>query len=564
MRGAPLSTLTGLLLVLRVASVAAAPVDSDFAAARMGGGCYPTGLRPALLDMLTLVNPEWAPIVNGTTVDTGAVLVHGIVQGMHGDLSGDFPSTHLRADVNYFVLLDAADADRLATGNDDGLLHFEWEAGVYPAWAWAGVGDRVVGLGRWIFDCGHTGARPGNCSASLAEQCVRDDDCRPPICSACGSMETCIGTRFGFSAELHPPHAAVAIRTGRGALLSAHRRARAVPATRADIFVSDQGGGAGDRCILTHRTPDASLLNVECFPLAQPVAALNGQDFVFDLPLPRRPPGGRAKWRTVTYETPGGRPARLVIRLRAKEPHLQVLVRMTRRVHGKLPTGFAGTIFAGWRNDKSPLTHVRLTVSGIVIHNALQLATPVAPKTCFPSDAPCSGAADCPSGEACLGAGPVRSWRMQAAVNGEWQESSGLESVSSGSVVPQTLVYDQYLPSAGALHLEVNGRAQECIDTMYGKSLATDLAELGFNKGIACLASEAHRPGDIDVSYPGPDFGAGAGTADHETVSVGGEGGNCSLTAGLLCLVDEDCPSGETCVTTGGAFSLRYHIERLS
>ena len=83
--------------------------------------------------MLTLINPEWAPILNGQTVDSSPVLVHGTVQGMHGDTSGDFPATHIRADVNHFVALDPADADRLATGNDDLLLHFEWEAGAYPA-----------------------------------------------------------------------------------------------------------------------------------------------------------------------------------------------------------------------------------------------------------------------------------------------------------------------------------------------------------------------------------------------------------------------------------------------
>src|SRR6184192_270371 len=126
---------------------------------------------------VVLVNPEWAPIVNGQIVNSDPVLVHGVVQGMHGDTSGDFPSTHLRADVNHFVLLDPEDSDRLATGNDDGLIHFEWEAGVYPAWAWAGTGDRVVGLGRWIFDCGHPGTVPGNCSATMSQQCVIDSDC---------------------------------------------------------------------------------------------------------------------------------------------------------------------------------------------------------------------------------------------------------------------------------------------------------------------------------------------------------------------------------------------------
>src|SRR5206468_2138245 len=114
-------------------------------------------------------------------------------------------------------------------------------------------------------------------------------------------------------------------------------------------------------------------------------------------------------------------------------------------VHGVLPTGYAGTLLAGWVKDPTPLTHVRVTVSDLVINNALQLATPVAPKTCSTSHGPCSTSADCSSGESCLGAGPVKSWVMQAAINGEWQELSGLDVVNTGDVIPQTLVYDQYL-----------------------------------------------------------------------------------------------------------------------
>jgi hypothetical protein len=50
---------------------------------------------------------------------------------------------------------------------------------------------------------------------------------------------------------------------------------------------------------------------------------------------------------------------------------------------------------------------------------------------------------------------------------------------------------------------------------------------------------------------------------DYQTTSSGGQGGHCSLNTGLLCVVSDDCPSGESCDTTGGAFALRYRIERL-
>src|SRR5438093_571024 len=469
--------------VLVLAVVAAprafgAPVNSDLATAQLGGGCYPTGIQPGLLDMLVLVNPEWAPLQNGQVVDSIPIVIHGVVQGMHGDTSGDFPSTHVRADVNHFVLLDAVDADRLATGNDDGLIHTEWEAGAYPAWAWAGTGDRVVAMGRWIFDCGHPGPTPGNCSATTSQQCVIDSDCP--------NGETCANAHFAYSAEMHPPQATAAIRQGR-------------------------------------------------------VAAR----------IRKRP------------------------RIIDPSPHMEVTVRMSRRVHGQMPTGFAGTIFAGWLRDTSPLTHVRLTIDTLEVTNALQLATPVAPKMCAPEHNPplaCDTTADCrppvcPScanNENCLGVGPIKAWQMQAAVNGEWQEFGGLASVDTGEVIPQALVFDQYLPPSGAVHLELTGVARECVDALYNRSLATNIAEVGFVKGLACLASNAHSAGTIDLMYGGPDFGAGTGTMTYATTSTGGEGGHCSMTTGMLCVVNGDCPSGETCVITGGAITLHYTIARLS
>jgi hypothetical protein len=547
-----------------VAPAAADPVNSDLASATLGGDCYPTALAPSLLDMLTLINPEWAPVapltIDTTHVATTPVLVHGEVEEMHGDLSGDFPSTHLRADVNHFVRPDPEDAGLLGTGNDDGRIHFEWEAGVYPAWAWAGAGDRLVGLGRWIWDCGHPGAIPGACAGSPSTVCVLNKDCP--------SGDTCVGTHYAYSSELHPPYATAAIRRGRGGIVSTRSDAIPIPATRADVYVSNQAGGAGDACVITHLAHDLDELSVECWPLSQPVATVNDRDFAFDLPLPPRPAGARrALWRVVSQPTPGGTPARLKIhrRLADPDPHLQVIVRLAHPTKGAMPTGFAGTIYAGWRHDPTPLVHVRVTLTDLVVNNALQPANPSVPRTCSSNDAPCATAAECPSGDSCFGAGPVKSWAGQIGVNGEWQELVGLSSVDTGAVVPQGLVWEQYLPSDGIVHVEANGRSHECIDTMYGKSLATGLNELGFNKGIVCLATNARDIGSIDLTYAGPDFGAGSGgSTDYVTVTAGGAGGYCSVDTGLLCTVDGDCPSGETCVATGGAATLRYRIERLS
>jgi hypothetical protein len=556
-----------LLALLVVARPAAAVLDSDLGSATLGGGCYPTPIQPGLFDMLVLVNPEWAPVVDGMTVDSTPVVIHGDVLDMHGDLSGDFPATHVRADVNVFMALDPADQGTIATGNDGGEGHLEWEAGVYPAWAWPGPGDRMVAMGRLIFDCGHPGGDPGTCSVSTGQQCVLDTDCRPPVCATCGALETCVGKHFEYGSELHPPQTTAVIRRGRGGLLSKRPSATPVPVTKVDIYASAAGGGAGDRCILTHHASPLDLLSVSCFPLSQPVAPLNAQDFSFDVPLPPRPQHGPIRFRKIVYPAPGGgRSAHMRVRRQMlPEPHLEVTVFLA---HPKRrpPTGFAGTILAGWRHDPTPLVHVRTTVTAAVIQNALQPVVPVAPRTCSVSDTPCATSDDCPSGEECFGAGPVPSWNLQAAVNGEWQELAGLDTVSTGDVVPETLVYDQYLPPDGAVHLVADGAAHECVDTMYGKSLATGLAALGFTKGLACLNSTAHRPGTIDVSYLGPDFGAGpSGTATYDTVSTGGDGGHCSASTSVACLGNADCPTMvETCVPTGGAFALRYRIERLS
>src|SRR5438094_7914397 len=110
---------------------------------------------------------------------------------------------------------------------------------------------------------------------------------------------------------------------------------------------------------------------------------------------------------------------------------------------------------------------------------------------------------------------------MQAAVNGEWQEFTGLATVDTGNMIPQALVYDQYLPPTGAVHLEVTGVARECVDTLYAKSLETNLAQVGFVKGLDCLASNEHSACKIDLTYGGPVFMVGSCVTGYESISNG-------------------------------------------
>src|SRR5262249_34096326 len=151
-------------------------------------------------------------------------------------------------------------------------------------------------------------------------------------------------------------------------------------------------------------------------------------------------------------------------------PFLAARLGLRHKVHGEFPTGFAGTIEVGWLGDPTPLTHVRTTITAVAVTNALQPETPSVPRTCSSNDAPCSTAPDCPSGDSCFGQGPVKSWHGQVAVNGEWADLTGLDSVDNGGTYPQAIVFDQYLPASASLHLQATARSHECIDAMYGRS----------------------------------------------------------------------------------------------
>src|SRR5213593_2436923 len=92
----------------------AALIDSNLAASAAahvnGGGCYPVSIAPGLLDMLTLVNPEWAPVDPGTHLPPLAdpVTMHGTVALSHINEAGDFSADHASDDQNTNITLDAA------------------------------------------------------------------------------------------------------------------------------------------------------------------------------------------------------------------------------------------------------------------------------------------------------------------------------------------------------------------------------------------------------------------------------------------------------------------------
>jgi hypothetical protein len=474
-------------------SAVISPVDSA-QALPPGGGCHPIGLLATAIDQFPLVNPEWAPVADGASPLSVPVLLHGTVADSQISRE-DFPSGHVTHDQNTGIRLDDADRGLLATGNvaEGGDLELEWETGSYPSWAWAGPGDRIVALGRWIFDCAHPDPAPGTCHGTPTA-CVLDSDC--PVGVACE------GTVFHYRSELHPPQATAVIRTPRGAVLSATDGGPVTLVTRADLFVSGDGGGAGDACVVTAKPSLPALLGAPCFPLSAPLALLppgagplNAVDFEVDVPLPL--PLGRVPFvEVVPHDTPAAFgavvPARLelVNALDGPAPHVHAIVHMREPVGNALPTGFAATLNAGWKKaPHGPFAHLRVTLDGVVVRDPMK-----------PSLVP--------------GLPLPHGWTMEASVNGEWQQIAGLGGVdagSAGSTVPVHAVFEEYVPRGGSLALFASAASFTCNDTLFGRTLLDDITGFGGNLQLAfaCLSDRRQLDaGAVAVSFAAPTFGA--------------------------------------------------------
>jgi hypothetical protein len=559
----------------------AAFLDSNLAvspgAHANGGGCYPVSLNPGLLDMLTLVDPEWAAIDVGAHLPplSDPVTIHGTVNFAKINEAGDFPGDHVTDDENTFITLDSAEMALVGTGNvgshgvEKGQMEVEWEIGKYPLFAWPGSNDRMTGVGRWIWDCGHPDPDPaGTCSVTMSQPCAIDADCAAPECATCIAGETCAGATFNYHSELHPPQA-VAVSRIHGYKASVVPRGGKL-ATRTDVWISADGGGASDACFLTHIDPSSSLLSQECFPLSQPIANVNASDFAFDIPLPPRPTGvtGGPRVRIIDRTPPGlPRPPVTTTFVDGPTPVVHAVVAMTTPVNGVLPSRVGKTIVARWPHDHTPITRLRVLVTGIDVVNPLKPVTPAVPvrQRCSVTTAQDCSTTPCPSGETCLTlGGPTPGWQIFLEANGDWRELSGLDAVSAPETIPLHERFLVGLPAGDALHFHATGKSLGCLEAqLYGRSVKKDLALYGFSNGAACLVDMSKDIGAFDLTLPGPDFGSGGSATSYVTQSVGGDGGACSTTTTQLCLTDADCPSGETCVVTGGAFKLHYTITKL-
>ncbi|HTF34262.1 MAG TPA: hypothetical protein VK714_11260 [Myxococcota bacterium] len=543
-----------------------------------GGGCYPASISPSLLDMLVLLNPEWAALDVGTHTPpfSDPVTIHGTIDFAKINESGDFPADHVTDDQNTYLFTDPADMGLVATGNvgpegpEGGNMELEWELGSYPLFAWAGRGDRFTGVGRWIWDCGHPLPNPtGTCSKTASQACVIDSDCGPPVCPGCLGGETCTGVNFNYHSEVHPLQA-VAVSRIHGYDDSKESRSGG-PATRTDVWISPNGGGAGDKCIVTHQASPFSLFAVDCYPLSQPLANVSSSNFEFDIPLLPRPPGHKNKKPpsvTVFDQTPPGlpRPGVTTTFVDGPNPFVHAAVHMTTPIQGQLPSQVGKTIISRWRDDETPVTRLKVNVTALEIVNPLKAVTPVIParQLCSVTTTQDCSASACPAGETCLTlGGPTPGWQIFLEANGDWKEITGLEKVDTLTNLPQDLTFDVGLLPGDGLHLHATGKSLGCLEAqLYGQSLGRDLRLYGLTDGATCLADSSPDIGTFDIVYSGPEFGSNGGSMSYVTQSTGGDGGHCSVTTAQLCINNEDCP-GESCVVTGGAFKLHYTITKV-
>jgi hypothetical protein len=580
----------GSIIILAGAVVAVAPptgaraayIDSNLpvtpAAHANGGGCYPVSIAPGLLDMLTLIDPEWAPVDPGAHLPplSDPQTVHGTVAFAKVNESGDFPSSHITDDQNTFITVDAADMGLVATGNvsaegvEDGTMEVEREIGLYPLFAWAGEGNRMTAVGRWIWDCGHPLQDPaGTCSATTTQSCIIDADCASPVCPGCLGGETCQNVNFNYHSEIHPPQAIAVSRLNQGYRFSKNMRSGRL-ATRTDVWISPNGGGAGDQCQTTHQPSSLGLLSLQCLPFSQPMANVNASDFAFDVPLPPRPAGNTDAGPRVRVidRTPKGlpKPAVTTSFVDGANPVVHAVVHMTAPVAGTLPSDAGKTIIAGWRRDPTPITHVQVRITGLEVLNALKAATPAVAlkKRCSVTTAQDCSVNACPSGEQCLTlGGPTPGWQIWAEVNGDWRQLQHLDAIASPTAVPLNEMFDVGLPASGVLDIHLTGKSVACLESqLYDQSLGRSLALYGLTDGALCLNDQSKDIGHFDVTFTAPDFGSGGQSMSHATQSTGGDGGHCSATTATLCVGNADCPVGETCVATGGSYTLHYTVTK--
>ena len=306
------------------------PTDRD---QPLRDGCQ----RANFLDIIQVNSPEWVYINRDPTTRVAI----GTVRVPH-PTPIDQPGTHDWYDVNAnlvpdqpyrYVVAGSRSAhtnnyagDDADAGESFARLHYEWEEGSFPKFAWPSDGDRVKLWGSWIWDCGHW----------------TDGD-----------------EITGERSEFHPLSASVVTRR------NSYRARRGEIETDAYISTDGTYAHATEECALRLQPQSNGTYGPGFYGCARHHANQRQKverSYTFFVPAPRRPAGaGRLVLRTVSKSHSG----RARERIRRRATGFQVTVFTSGRVfhYGK-------EFFARWAASAPTSERLRVTLQDLLVKQA--------------------------------------------------------------------------------------------------------------------------------------------------------------------------------------------------
>jgi hypothetical protein len=278
---------------------------------------------------------------------------------------------------------------------EHGRLHFEWESGTLPFFAWPTDGDRATVWGSWIWDCGHWSSTENNAAGS---------------------------TTTGEHTELHPLSAIV---VQRRAPFATTRNE-----SQTDVFISNDGNGAHavQQCALKHKPSDNTRYDPG-FKTCSETKANKKQpllrSYSFFVPAPHKPAAGAKLHYRVVSQVRGGSGRE---RVQVKPNGLAVTV-STKTKYGK-------TFFVSWTPDKVKPTTLKVTIQSLLIKQA-------DPNPANPDPTP-------PAWNLYLNVNGF--W----ALLNDW--APGLSAVTDGQLIQVNRSFTISVPKGGPVWLQMSGR----------------------------------------------------------------------------------------------------------
>ncbi len=309
------------------------------------------GCQRAVINQLFLKSPEWVYVYRDPSIRVAegiALITHAAKDDAPGEHRWYDFNSNLVPDPQYRYLLGGSAAlgtsnfsrDADAPGEEFRRLHFEWESGTLPFFAWPTEGDRVKLWGSWIWDCGHftTGDRT-----------------------------------TGEHTEFHPLNGIAVTRR-------APYRTRGNE-SQTDVFISNDGNiaHAVEECARTHQPiapdvfgPDLRTCIQTPSNIRQP---LSGR-YSFFVPAPPKP----SRSARLTYRT-----TRMVSGSAASE-RVRVLgnglaVTVSARGGNAAARRYGKSFYVGWSGRQRPApTRLKITLGTLVVNHADPLPMGTAPR----------------------------------------------------------------------------------------------------------------------------------------------------------------------------------------